>query len=227
MSTLLTINVTNGQENANNFFFFQKPAAYVRASKVYSNSLYNRILGPSSQGGQITFKSNSQFYAVVQETSSGAPEVGQISGYESTIQQIDVAAQNNQPQNADWTTMSWDNTFKEVGLSKPVNNVQVPAGNFRITTATFTSPPDYFNAGSGCTVNGGIVLSNFVCATSQTNLDCQPVLIFYVQIGSYPPSAVINFNYSAVNAAMCDFTNGATTANVTYHPDGTWDVQMS
>ena len=145
MSTSLTINVTNGQKNANNFFFFQKPAAYAHMSRVYSNSLYNRSLGPSSQGGQITFQINSQFYVVVQKASTGTPELGMVSGYASAIQQIDIAAPNNVPQNPDWTTMSLDEGI--LGLSKPVNNPTVPVGNFCITTAKFNSPLDYFNAG--------------------------------------------------------------------------------
>lgn len=225
MSTLLKINVVNGQESQNTFFFFQQPAVYAGGATVYSNSIYSRTLGPASQGAQITFQSNFQYYAVVQEAATATPVVGVSSGYESAIQQIDITAEGNTPQHANSTVMSWSE--KVLGLSKPVNVATVQPGAFRITTAKFTSSPDYFNVGSGCTVDGSIVLSNFVVALPQRDVDCQPVLKFYVQIGSYLPGVVMNFTESSVNTAVCDFTGGYTTANVTYKADGDWDVHMS
>lgn len=227
MSTLLTINVTNARENKETFFIFQQPAVYHGGQKVYSNSIYNRTLGPASQGAQLTFQSNFQYYAVVQEANTATPVVGKSSGYESAIQQIDIAAKNNTPPQADNAVMIWDTNEKILGLLKPVNNPEVQEGAFRILTVTFMSPPDYFNVGSGCIVNDKIILSNFIVAPPTKDVDCQPILKFYIQTGDYTPGVVMNFTTASHGAAECDFTGGYTTANVTYKVDGTWDVQMS
>lgn len=227
MSTLLKINVTNAQPNNNNFFFFQKPAVYIGGQQVYSNSLYKRTLGPASGGGEITFMSNLQFYAAVQQTDTATPPVGDDSGYESAIQAIDLAAKNNQPPNHDSAIMSWDSNTQALGLASPTNDPEVQSGAFRITTATYSAPPTFFNAGSATMVNGGVVLSSFVNAQPQTRIDCQPVLQYYVQTGEYRAGTVMNFSESSVDAASCDFTGGYVTANVVYQTNGSWKVVMS
>ena len=75
-------------------------------------------------------------------------------------------------------------------------------------------------------VNGGMAPSNFVVANPGSNTDCQPILRYYVQTGSYSAGSVINFSQSCVYAAVCDFTGGYSVINVTLNPDGTWNVQM-
>ncbi|BAM90242.1 hypothetical protein S58_42570 [Bradyrhizobium oligotrophicum S58] len=57
------------------------------------------------------------------------------------------------------------------------------------------------------------------------DIDCQPVMIFYVQTGEYPAGTVVNFTNASINAAVCDATPGYTTFNVTYNADGSWSVQ--
>ncbi|MCU7244006.1 MAG: hypothetical protein NT917_12850 [Microcystis aeruginosa WS75] len=221
MSTLLTINVTNNAAQDNNFFFFQKPAIYVGGLQVYSNSLYQRLLKPFNSSGTIlTFQSNVQYYAAVQEASSAAPPVGSSSGYESSIQAVNLTAPESQAPNC--TTM-----VLPLGLTPPTYDSSVEAGAFRIKTAKYNSPPTFYNAGSAVMVNGGIVLSNFINAQPQDNIDCQPILTFYVSTGTYTQGTVMNFTQSAQQAALCDFTGGYTTANVTYNNDGSWTVNMS
>ena len=61
----------------------------------------------------------------------------------------------------------------------------------------------------------------------QIDMSCWPVLTFYVQFGTFSPGTVIDFTMCSARAAVCDFTKGDTTANVTFLPDGNWDVQMS
>lgn len=226
MSTLLTINVTNNAAQNNNFFFFQKPAIYVGGQQVYSNSLYQRLLKPFNSSGTIlTFQSNVQYYAAVQEASSAAPPVGNSSGYQSSIQAINLTASGSQASNS--TTMTYDSSTKALGLTPPTYDSNVQPGAFRINTAQYNSPPTFFNAGSAVMVNGGIVLSNFINAQPQVIIDCQPILTFYVSTGTYTPGTVMNFTQSAQQAALCDFTPGYTTANVTYNNNGTWSVNMS
>ncbi len=82
-----------------------------------------------------------------------------------------------------------------------------------------------YNAGSAVqTLTGGIVLSNFVTAQPNSNIDCQPIIKFYVQTGTYTPGTVMNFTSSSATAALCDATPGYSSFSVSYNPDGTWTV---
>ncbi len=226
MSTLLTINVTNNAADSNNFFFFQKPAIYVGGKQVYSNSLYQRLLLPFNQAGAVlTFQSNVQYYAAVQEASSEAPDVGTASGYQSSIRAINLTASGSQDPNS--TTMIYDQSTYALGLTPPTYDSNVQTGAFRIKTTQYNSPPTFFNAGSAVMVNGGVVLSNFINAQPLNNIDCQPILTFYVSTGTYTQGTVMNFTQAAQKAALCDFTPGYQTANVTYNSNGTWTVNMS
>ncbi|KMO10679.1 hypothetical protein [Methylobacterium platani] len=220
MSTLLTINVTNNEANNQNFFFFQQPAIYVGGATVYSNSLYTAPLGNhAATGGSLTFLVNLQYYAGVQQATQ-APVPGQTSGYGSAMQPIDLApSAGSTLQNNDLTTA----TLVPLGLSKPVPGSGVEPGAFRITMPVF-APPAIYNVGSAVLANGTPVLSNFVQAQPNTNTDCQPILKFYVATGSYTPGTVMDFTQSSVSAALCDFTGGRTTINVTLNNDGSWTV---
>ncbi len=226
MSTLLTINVTNNAAQSNGFFFFQQPAIYTGGGKVFSNSLYQRQLDTySSSGTKLTFQVNLQYYAGVQEANSKEPPVGQSSGYQSSSRLISLTNTKNQEPNS--TTMTYDQTTKALGLEPPVYQTKVQDGAFRIITAKYDSPPTFFNAGSAVEVNGGIVLSNFVNAQPQNNIDCQPILKYYVSTGNYTPGTVMNFTDSSTKSGVCDFTGGYRTANVEYTSNGGWNVQMS
>lgn len=226
MSTLLKIIVKNSQSVQNQFFFFQEPAIYTGGPTVYTNSLYQRTLQAANMGGEITFMTNLQFYAAVQETGTATPQVGQSSGYESAEQAIDLTAKGNNPANHNSAAMSYDPTGDSLGLAAPVNMAGVQEGAFRVVTAKY-QPPKYFNVGSSVTVNSQIVLSNFVVGQPQSNVDCEPILKYYVQTGSYVPGTVMDFTLSSTKAALCDFTGGYVQAVVTYKPNGDWDVQMS
>jgi hypothetical protein len=227
MSTLLKIIVYNDTMYQAGFFFFQQPAIYAGGQIVYSNSLYNRALPPAGSGSSLTFQTNVQFYAAVQEADTSTPSVGQSSGFETASQAIDLAAAGNSPQNHDSTSMTWDQNSAALGLTVPANNPLVQPGAFRITTAQYNPAINPFNAGSAVSVNSNVVLSNFVVAPPLMNIDCQPVLKYYVQTGSYQPGTVMNFSESSVGSASCDFTRGHTQAVVHYKNDGTWDVKMS
>ncbi len=219
MSTLLTINVTNLEPATQQFYFFQQPAVYTGGATVYSNSLYSDSLGNyATTGSTLTFQVNMQFYAGIQQAHS-TPQVGQSSGYSSASRAIDLAPTSG-PAN-DWTTAS----VGPLGLTQPTNSTGVQPGAFRITTPVY-SPPAIYNVGSAVEVNGGIALSNFVVANPNNNTDCQPILTYYVQTGSYTPGTVMNFSTSSVNAAVCDFTGGHSIINVTLNADGSWGTTI-
>lgn len=221
MSTLLTINVVNDQAVNNTFFFFQQPAIYVGNSTVYSNSLFSELLAPSNLGATLTFQSNIQYYAGVQQTNNAVPIPGQQNGFASAIQPINLTAKGSTDPNA--TIM----TPTPLSLSQATYKDGVEPGAFRILTGTYQPPAQQFYAGSAVSANGSIVLSNYVLAEPQQNIDCQPILKFYVATGNYTAGANMNFTQSSLNAALCDFTGGYTTANVSYNTDGSWTINMS
>jgi hypothetical protein len=224
MTTLIQINLTNNSPNLQNFFFFQQPAVYTGGSQVYSNSLISTPLLPFSQSGSVyTFLLTLQYYAAVQQQ-VGTPQIGQPSGYTSAIQPIGLTpAAGGTPTN-NCTSMS----VSPLGLSTPTSVSGVQPGAFRIISPVYNPTQQQYNGGSGAQLGTGqVVLSSFVTVQPNTNLDCQPVLKFYVATGAYQSGTVMNFSSSSVGAALCDATNGFTTFNVTYNADGTWSVVPS
>lgn len=222
MSTVYTINVTNNSQSNQDFFFFQAPAAYSGGPTVYSNSLFNSVL-PSyaSSGSVLTFEMNVQYFAGAQ-TQFAAPTVGHVSGGTTASQPINLAPNSGTGQ-GDATNLSVD----PLGLSPAYSLAGVEPGAFRIIAPSFNpNTTGNFNIGTAIqNANGGpATLSNFVEAQPNQFVDCQPVLVFYVQTGSFTAGEVINFTSASNLAASCDTTTGHTTFNVTYNIDGTWTV---
>ncbi|MBB1093204.1 hypothetical protein HUU61_18180 [Rhodopseudomonas palustris] len=223
MTTTITINVTNNSNSLQNFFFFQQPASYSGGPQVYTNSLYSQALLPySTSGAVLTFTMILQYYAGVQQQVA-PPEVGQPSGQLAAIQAINLTSAAGGPQTNNTTNMT---VSPSLGLSVPAWTAGPQSGSFRIVTPTFNPVLANYNAGSAVqSLSGAITLSNFVTAQPTSNLDCQPVIKFYVQTGTYTAGTVMNFTNSSINAAICDATPGFTTFNVTYNIDGTWTVK--
>jgi hypothetical protein len=220
MPTPITINVRNNSSSVQNFFFFQQPAIYTGGQQVYTNSLYTQALLPyATSGAVLTFSVILQYYAGVQQQIS-PPIIGQPSGQLAASQAIGLTpAQGGQPTN-NTTTMT---VSPSLGLSVPVSTVGPQVGAFRIISPVFNPVLNNYNAGSAVqTLTGGITLSNFVTAQPNSNIDCQPVIVFYVQTGTYTPGTVMNFTSSSATAAVCNFTPGYSTFAVNYNADGTW-----
>jgi len=219
MASLLTINVINNSSSTQSFYVFQQPAMFTGGAQVYSNSLFSSSLGSyPSTGSMLTFQAQQQPYAAIQQAPT-YPMVGQSSGFATAVRPIDLAPAGGGSAN-DWTTAS----VNPLGLSRAASSPGIQPGTFRITTPVY-SPPAIYNIGSAVETNGLAMVSSFVVANPASNTDCQPIPKFYVQTGIYTPGLVLNFSQSSVNAAVCDFSGGQTTMNVTYNMDGTWTVQ--
>lgn len=217
MTKLLTINVTNNMPSTQSFFFFQQQSVFVGGPQAYSNSLYSQPLGSYEQTGAVlTFQVSAQVFACIQQAHT-MPTVGESSGYSTATRPIELSGVSGAN---DATTAQ----VNPLGLSQPTANPGVTPGAFRITTPAY-GPPESYNVGSAVQVNGGMILSSFVTAMPNYNVDCQPIQKFYVQTGIYTPGTVINFIQASVNAALCDFTGGYSVIDVTLNPDGTWTVQ--
>jgi hypothetical protein len=225
MSTMIKINLKNLSSSVQEFFFFQQPAVYTGGANVYANSIQNIQLAPYvGSGSTYTFLINMQFYAGTQQ-SSNLPQIGQQTGYLSAIQPIDLAlAAGGGPTN-NTTVMS----VGPFGLTTPDSSApDVQPGAFRIVSPIFDSSLYYYYGGSAVTLaDGSVVLSNFATMNPNSNLDCQPVLKFYVQTGAYTAGTVMNFTSSSTTAALCDATSGFTTFDVVYNVDGTWGITSS
>ncbi|GJE46584.1 hypothetical protein [Methylobacterium soli] len=225
MATPITINVRNNSDTAQSFFFFQAPAIYTGGSEVYTNSLFSQTVLPySTSGAVLTFSLVLQFVAGVQQQVA-PPVVGKPSGQLAASQAIGLTPAAGGAETNNTTSMT---VQPSLGLSTPVSTQGPQAGSFRIVTPPFNPTLQKYNAGSAIqNVSGGITLSNFVTALPNSNLDCQPVLKFYVATGNYTAGTVMNFTSSSRSAALCDATPGYQSFNVSYNPDGTWDVQSA
>jgi hypothetical protein len=222
MPTSITINVRNLSPNLQNFFFFQQPV-YAGAQEVYTNSLYMSALLPyATSGGVLTFTMILQNYAGVQQQVV-PPQVGQPSGQMSAIQAIGLTPAQGGPQTNNTTNMV---VTPALGLSPPTYTTGPQTGFFRIVVPTYNPVLAAYNAGSAVqTLAGQVILSSFVTALPNTYLDCQPILKFYVQTGTYTPGTVVNFTSSSSTAALCDATLGYSSFSADYNADGTWTVQ--
>lgn len=222
MSNPITINVRNNSANLQNFFFFQHPAGYTGGQNAYTNSLYTQVLLPyATSGAVLSFSMALQNYAGVQQQVS-PPAVGQPSGQLSASQPIELTSSGG-PATNNTTTMT---VSPSLGLSVPIYTDGPPPGTFRIRVPAYNPVLSNYNAGTAVqTLNGGVILSNFVTAQPNTMIDCQPAKVFYVQTGTYTPGTVMNFTSSSAMAAVCDPTPGYTSFSVVYNPDGTWTVQ--
>ncbi|WP_338823190.1 hypothetical protein WDM22_07865 [Bradyrhizobium septentrionale] len=223
MATTITINVQNNSPSLQNFFFFQQPAIYTGGPEVYTNSLYSQALLPYATSGAIlTFSLILQDYAGVQQQVT-PPTVGKPSGQLSATQAINVTPAAGGTPTKNTTTMT---VTPSLGLSSPVSTSGPQAGSFRIITPVYNPTLENYNAGSALqTLTGGVTLSNFVTAQPNTNLDCQPIRIFYVQTGNYTAGTVMNFTASSATAAVCDATPGYSSFSVVYNADGTWTIK--
>jgi hypothetical protein len=222
MAASLTLNIRNNSANLQNFFVFQQPSTFSGSGIVYATSLFTSPLLPFNTSGAIlsvtVMLSPGTAYAGVQQR-QGTPTVGQLCGGIAAIQPVALAPPPPQPVNT--TTMS----SRPLGLSPPVYTAGPQAGAFRIAIPSFDPTLNQFNAGAAIeNLDQSITISNFVTAQPLTNLDCQPVQRFYVQIGNHPPHTVIDFASVSQNAASCDFTPGYTSYAVSYNANGSWST---
>ncbi|SNS44431.1 MULTISPECIES: hypothetical protein [unclassified Azospirillum] len=222
MSNIFTINVVNQSSAMQSIYLFQQPSIYTGGVPVYSNSIAESAVAPySTTGNVVTFMVNAQYYAGAQQAQSRSPMIGQVSGGNIVVQPISLASSGGSSP-PDTTKMN----TSPLSLTTPAFTQGVQPGSFRIVTPSYNIS-EYFNVGSASYVNGRILMSNFVAAEQLQNIDIQPIQKYYIAIGSFMPGTVIYFTASSVGAAMCDFSHGYATANVTLNSNGSWSVSMS
>ena len=222
MATTYTITVQNKSPNPQGLYFFQKPAIYTGGAEVFSNAIgFENI--PGYKGGviaQVKFILMEQYYAGAQ-TQTAPPQVGVAQTSAIAAAEIDITKASGSSDNM--TKMSIDNNM--LALTPASYDAGGQKGAFRIVTPIFDPNLKKYNVGLAAVMgNGQVVLSNFITAPPNSNVDAQPIVTFYVNTGNYTPGTVINFTSSSVDAAKCDATTGHTDFLVTYEANGTWTV---
>lgn len=213
--TIYNILLENKSGVIHDFFLFQKPAQYVGGAKIFSNSIYNTKLRNNTQA-QITIEQ--QYYAGTQQSTS--TNVGDVSGEVLSIQPVNLT-----PASGVASDNSVNLLLNPIGLSFPAPQTGVEAGAFRINTPSY-NPATEGPINIGLATRTGVedVLSNFILADPAQKVDCQPVVIFYLQTGAFIPGTVINFDESSATAAEMNATDGTLNFHVIYTPEGTWNV---
>jgi hypothetical protein len=220
MATTYLITVENHSPSAQNFFFFQEPAVYSGGSKVFINSISNKKLpayDPKEQT-QIQFNLIKQYSAGVQEQLSppkiGVAQTGLISQVQIDITEVGKTTNN-----------CTEVVFDELYLTPPKNEDGVQNGAFRIKTPSFNPNEHCINVGlGGINDKQNVILTSFINGEPNKNVDVQPIMKFYINVGDYIAGCTVNFTTSSRNAALCDATDGKTNFKVIYNADGTWDV---
>lgn len=220
--TKYSITIESKSPSPQNFYFFQKPAIYIGGQTVYTNSVGSGTLPAynPSVTNQIQFSLEQKYYAGVQKQMEpiieGKTQIGLVS-------QAEMELSTGAGSEKDSTIMKIAQS--SLYLTPPVNSPGVQQGAFRITTEQFNPLVQKYNAGlSNINGDGQIVLSNFIIAEPNKNIDIQPVTIFYINTGDYQAGTVVNFTTSSATAAICDATSGKTNFKVTYNSDGSWTV---
>ena len=223
MATTYQITVTNNSSEPQTMFFFQQPAAYSGGSQVYTNSLASEPMSakPSVGISQVQFSIVDQYYAGIQ-TQTSPPQIGVANVTSIVAVPIDIASSGSTNE-TDLTNMSVSEQGA-ISLSPPVNGTGVESGAFRIITPVFNPATQSYNAGLAAMANGELVLSNFITAQPNQDIDVQPIVTFYVATGSYTAGTVVNFDSVSASSALCDATGGKEDFQVTYNANGTWTV---
>jgi len=223
MANVYRIAVSNNSPEPQTMFFFQEPAKYIGQDEIYTNSLAHVAMSakPVSGQAQAQFLMELQFYAGIQ-TQTKPPQVG-VAEVSSIVEvPVDLSSSGNKTTKS-LTKMSISDQGA-LSLSPPVSGTGIEGGAFRIVTPTFNAVTQSYNAGLAAMANGNILLSNFIIADPNKNIDVQPIVKFYVATGSYTAGTVVDFDSVSVTAALCDASQGDENFHVIYNQDGTWTV---
>ena len=203
MSKTIYINVINAHPSTQSFFFYVGQAQYCPVSSgIYAQSLASETVAPS---GNASLKIPFDYYAAAQSVDS-------TQSMSSAIRQISLS-QN------DSTAMSTN----PLALTPPVFNSNVPAGAFRIVVPSYDSNSETYYVGTGLQSQSGLViLTSYIVANPNTQVNVTPTKTFYVAIGDYKTGQQIPSQVS--NYGKCD-ASAKSAFKVTYKPDGTFAVE--
>lgn len=209
--------VNNETKEPIEVYFFLSPAKFDGTLGAYTNSLDSQVVQPG--GSQATFSITYDFYAAAQRFDSAPSEVQTTS---VALVPIGIRAGSALGQR---TTLSFDKNIEAV-LSPPLTpsgGVSVP-GSFQIQTPPYPGGQGVYGIGLGSIVKGRYDLATYKLATPGVTVSVQPIVKFFIAIGSTERGADVNFYSVSTTAALCDATEGTTNFMVVRTNNGQWMV---
>ncbi len=234
MTSTHKIVVKNLSNSLMNFFVYQQPAKIVSAGtsyKVFYTSLGTGALLPhASSGAELSFEFKQQVLAAAysNDTAANITKIGFLTAQSAQSDlnaswPIELTPSSGTAEIANNTVLS----LAPLGLSKPKYAERVPKGNFGITVPSYM-PQDGIDLFCGVAIDDpkeGLILSSYVTPAPASQVFCAPEAKYYIEVGTYAAGYILNFPDK--NAALCDFTNGASICNVSYDADGSFEVTKS
>ncbi|AUR06423.1 hypothetical protein [Phaeobacter inhibens] len=231
MPHTLTIVIRNLSQSKMQFYAFQHPADYQSSGSVLQSSSASLATGAvlpyKSSGSTLQFQFERQPHVAAFSNQAKFAMLVKPQPFESAAQASVVANWPIALTPGDQTKQVPNDTQLTVGslgLSMPVYASGIPEGNFGIQIPSYTPTGGLkLHCGNGIKVKTTqVVLSSYVTPAPVSHIFCAPKPKFYVKTGNHPVGSPISF--SATGAALCDFTQGYSTCNVDYQPDGTFTV---
>ncbi|ACM30161.1 hypothetical protein MOV66_03180 [Agrobacterium sp. SHOUNA12C] len=240
MAQAFKIIIKNDGSQDNYFSLVQVVSTFSGAAAVFSSCLDCQFLRRYSEAGTtLSIPLDQQIYAGAQEimpsktgkiamdTTLLAPSLAALAKSQtSSVQKVTLTPKNGGNVN-NYTNMLVD----PVGLTPAIFNAGVPSGAFCISVPPYTPPvPSYTVGNSIINEDGSVILSSFISAPPNVNVQIGVLQIYYITAAQYSVGSAMTYDtYSKViaTAAKCDFTTGYTTCNVTYNADGTFKVTQA
>merc|ERR1711935_316544 len=199
-------------------FFFNSPAQFNNNDATFVNSLATKVIQPKGTS-QAKFTFTQKFYAAA--LNYNAVSMGPVTADSVSIQPISFGKYS------DLGIDKNDDPFLNPQRNPKAGENPLSGGSFGINVPTFpaltqTSPE--YHIGVGALVNGLESVTSFVKPMPGMTYNVQPIVKFYVQVGSSERNEIVNFTGASANAAVCDATTGALEFRVTRRNNGTWEV---
>lgn len=216
-----TIRVDNELPAPIDVYFFTAPAKFNKKNAEYVNSVATKVVQPNGTS-QAKFTFTTKFYAATLNHNEFAS--GPVSTSSISLQPMSFG---------EYTDLDVDKNgdpFLKPPRSPTATENAVAGGAFVINTPEFMmtkmSNPNY-HIGLGAITNGLETITSFTQAMPGMTYNVQPIVKFYVAIGSMQKDTNVKFVGSSATAAECDATEGNTNFRVTRKRNGTWEVAGS
>jgi len=229
MSSFHKIVIQNLSSDTEQFYVFQQPAVIAANGtdqSVTSTSLGTGTLLPYDQSGtELVFKFDVEFLvgAYSNKTTASLTRIVLAPLVQSSLESSWPITLTPSTEGTEVDNCS-NLSPQPLGLSKPAYQQGVPAGNFGIQVPTYTPSAgvDLFCGTAVKDDKGGITLSSYIIPPPVSSVFCAPIAKYYIKVGTEAAGNIITF--STGNAALCDFTTGFSTCNVSYNADGSFIV---
>jgi len=212
------ITVESDLPDAIDVYFFNSPALFNDNDATFVNSLATKVVQPKKRS-QATFTFSQKNYAAA--LNHNGVQSGPVTANSIAIMPISFGK---------YTDLDIDKNgdpFLNTPRDHEEGEHPTAGGSFIINVPTFpalspTSPE--YHIGLGAIVNDRDTITSFIKPLPGMTYTVQPVVKFYIQVGSKDRHDIVNFTGSSATAAVCDASTGAKDFFVTRRMNGTWTV---